>query len=240
MPRGSEGGKARKAKLSKEERSAIAKLGAQKRWGKKEEASGLSGDPINQEPFVPEPSTCAIPYEGYLTDKSESSSGTEGTVTIHSDGIPADAPVLPHVYPTYGGINRTATHPEPPKRPRAKRKSVPKAFGAAHNYAEKRLAEAIKERAECMNKLAMLNAEIPSLVQIIKALGNNQIPVEAYQVGAVPMPSFTPTAAPVPVLPPLPPAPLAQGGAIGFDPAPEEREDQFLTESGPMGGGGWR
>lgn len=46
-----------------------------------------------------------------------------------------------------------------------------KEFGKAHSYAEKRLAEAIKERAEAMGKVAMLNAEIPSLVQIIRALG---------------------------------------------------------------------
>lgn len=113
----------------------------------------------------------------------------------------------------------------PEKRPRARRRPMPKAFAGAHGYAEKRLAEAIRERAECMHKLAMLNAEIPSLVQIIKALGNSQIPAEAMQVN-------------IPDIQDSPAAgfgPVAQGGAIGFD-APDERDDQFLEEKGIMKG----
>ena len=67
-------------------------------------------------------------------------------------------------------LSRLRVEPVKPAKP-ARRKPMVKEFGKAHSYAEKRLAEAIKERAEFMAKVAMLNAEIPSLVQIIKALG---------------------------------------------------------------------
>ena len=66
-----------------------------------------------------------------------------------------------------------------------------KEFGKAHSYAEKRLAEALKERAESMNKVAMLNAEIPSLVQIIKALGMTPN-VQGFQDFTAPIPNMNP------------------------------------------------
>ena len=66
-----------------------------------------------------------------------------------------------------------------------------KEFGKAHSYAEKRLAEALKERAEAMGKVAMLNAEIPSLVQIIKALGMTPN-VQGFQDFTAPIPNMNP------------------------------------------------
>ena len=66
-----------------------------------------------------------------------------------------------------------------------------KEFGKAHSYAEKRLAEALKERAEAMGKVAMLNAEIPSLVQIIKALGMTPN-MNGFQDFTAPIPNMNP------------------------------------------------
>jgi hypothetical protein len=67
---------------------------------------------------------------------------------------------------------------------------MPKAFKGASSYAEKRLAEALKERAEYMGRVAALNAEIPSLVQVIKALGTSTIPPEAMQAYPPMMPDY--------------------------------------------------
>ena len=82
-------------------------------------------------------------------------------------------------------------HPEPPKPIQKRRKPMVKEFGKAHSYAEKRLAEALKERAEAMGKVAMLNAEIPSLVQIIKALGMTPN-MSGFQDFTAPIPNMNP------------------------------------------------
>ena len=81
-------------------------------------------------------------------------------------------------------------------------------------------------------KLAMLNAEIPSLVQIIKALGGSQITIEPVQV-SMPLDGASLNGA-------IPPIPMVQGGAVGFTSPETEREDQFLDDSGVMGGRGWK
>ena len=137
--RGSNGGKARKEKLSPERRKEIAREAAQRRWAKpkdtpKVEIIDSSLDSEDQTPpFIPP--------------------------TIQSIPAPIPTPVHP------------PAAAEPPKPIQKRRKPMVKEFGKAHSYAEKRLAEALKERAEAMGKVAMLNAEIPSLVQIIRALG---------------------------------------------------------------------
>jgi hypothetical protein len=169
--RGSNGGKARKEKLSPERRKEIGKLAAAKRWAKKNEPK-----PVD------------------LTQ---------------NNGIPVEIIGLePTTYPTYGGIKRMPLpvqaplsptpipipifpHPEPPKAVQRRRKPMVKEFGKAHSYAEKRLAEALKERAEAMGKVAMLNAEIPSLVQIIKALGMTPN-VQGFQDFTAPIPNMNP------------------------------------------------
>lgn len=140
----------------------------------------------------------------------------------------------------------TAPVPEPPRRPRKPR--MVRELGVANSYAQKRLAEAIKERAIAMNKVGMLNAEIPSLVAIIKALGNTpdlagmqdftaQIPGVPY----VP-PSMTQGGIdPAMLAPALPAVPLARGGGLGVIPeANVVDEDQFLRGDGLTAGGGWR
>ena len=143
-------------------------------------------------------------------------------------------------------VEAPTPQPSQGKRQKAKRRApVPKAFGAAHSYAEKRLAEAIRERAEAAGRVAALNAEIPSLLQIIKALkstdgnvpfqnpeiyqaserSNNYPPqgVDPYQTAAtVPQPVAS-----------MPPVPMAQGGAIGgvINDQADLPEDYFLRDN---------
>ena len=115
---------------------------------------------------------------------------------------------------------------------------APKTFRDAHSYAEKRLAAALKERAQAMNKLAMLNAEIPSLIQIINALKGQQSP-QTPALGTVEIPG---------ALAASPASPLVvrigrvQGGAgipgIGDPVDLNDDEDRFLRES-PVAGGDW-
>jgi hypothetical protein len=153
--------------------------------------------------------------------------------------------------------------PAPPQAPNRKiRKAVPKEFGKAHSYAEKRLATALKERAEYMQKVAMLNAEIPSLVQVIRALGGQVNPqaltmtMQGFPVpdgSMVPMqptvelPQMPPdgidpglyrtNVAPIPGLPP-PTAPIVPGAAMGggMDLDYQPRDDEPAQ---PKAGGGW-
>jgi hypothetical protein len=139
---------------------------------------------------------------------------------------------------------------------------MPKAFKGASSYAEKRLAEAIKQRAEYMGRVAALNAEIPSLVSVIRALGGNPM-IEPTSMQSYPLQdgSTYPVMPPVqpggdPALPPsidpalfrtngapvpgvAQPAALipnvASGGGMDLDYQPSDEEPRR-----PDGAGGWR
>ena len=104
--------------------------------------------------------------------------------------------------------------PAPVVTPKKPRKTQPKEFGKAHNYAEKRLAMALKERAEAMQRVAMLNVEIPSLVQVIRALGGTVHPQALVgPTQGVPPPDGAQFAQPQPISEPVPLPP------DGIDPA---------------------
>jgi hypothetical protein len=167
--RGANGGNARAAKLSKEQRSNIAKQAAAKRWAKKDEPKPLIAPEITKEVDY-----IAVGIKKSIVDiLHENGLHTDDEILVAKP--PSNAPLLisgptmtvPFIYRE----EPKPTPPEPPKAAQRRKKPMVKEFGKAHSYAEKRLAEALKERAEAMNKVAMLNAEIPSLVQIIKALG---------------------------------------------------------------------
>lgn len=150
---------------------------------------------------------------------------------------------------------KSAPTPEPPPPPpvevakpvKRKARPMPKAFKGASSYAEKRLAEAIKERAEAMGKVAALNAEIPSLVQIIRALGSSNVPIPQMTM-PVDMGMQTMPVMPIQMpgseianlrMPQLPHMPMAQGGAIsGADFANDPPEDAFLGGNS-LPGGSW-
>jgi hypothetical protein len=193
--RGASGGDARREKLSPERRSEIAKAAASKRWGKNgsSDPKGITGITILNGEY-----------------------GTESTVTVDVESIPepfGESPVdagPKHCPACIMGQNllkgegthllATVEHPvevnhtptpvaqAQPRKGRAK--PMPKAFKGASSYAEKRLAEALKERAEYMGRVAALNAEIPSLVQVIRALGTSTIPPEAMQSYPIPTPNY--------------------------------------------------
>ena len=251
--RGANGGNARAAKLTKEQRSAIAVMAAKKRWGKPKEEKIFSD------------SQDAERTQAFSKQLIELKSTT---VTIPSP--PEFAPSIVTTLPPSQSqpLIYIPPPPEPPKPPKIRRKPMVKEFGKAHSYAEKRLAEAIKERAEAMGKVAMLNAEIPSLVQIIKALGMTpnmngfqdftahipntmptyqqpqyQPPIEhspaapnnidpaLFQANSNPLPGLAPALANAPVV-----ANKPLGGAIDLDFVPVDDEGPEL----PKMGGGWQ
>ena len=184
--RGQNGGNARKEKLSPERRKEIAKEAAKKRWAKKDNPQPVDGalyeDGIHAEDMGLEPTTWPT-YGGI-----ERGSMPITTQNINTPSIPPppQAAPLPPPTPSY-----TPAAPEPTKVVQRRRKPMVKEFGKAHSYAEKRLAEALKERAEAMGKVAMLNAEIPSLVQIIKALGMTPN-MNGFQDFTAPIPNMNP------------------------------------------------
>jgi hypothetical protein len=251
--RGANGGNARAAKLTKEQRSAIAVMAAKKRWGKPKEEKIFSD------------SQDAERTQAFSKQLIELKSTT---VTIPSP--PEFAPSIVTTLPPSQSqpLIYIPPPPEPPKPPKIRRKPMVKEFGKAHSYAEKRLSEAIKERAEAMGKVAMLNAEIPSLVQIIKALGMTpnmngfqdftahipntmptyqqpqyQPPIEhspaapnnidpaLFQANSNPLPGLAPALANAPVV-----ANKPLGGAIDLDFVPVDDEGPEL----PKMGGGWQ
>jgi hypothetical protein len=110
---------------------------------------------------------------------------------------------------------------------------MPKAFKGASSYAEKRLAEALKERAEYMGRVAALNAEIPSLVSVIRALGGNP------NIGSGTMIAYPPMEMTYPVQPmyqhPINPSVISpqvdqMANVPNIDPA------LFKTNTGPVPG----
>ena len=237
--RGSNGGNARAAKLTKEQRSAIAVMAAKKRWAKPRE----------------------ITEQELKVGIAQISDGLKEVLVSAAAQIAPQAAPVPQPTPIY-----IPPPPEPPKPIQKRRKPMVKEFGKAHSYAEKRLAEALKERAEAMGKVAMLNAEIPSLVQIIKALGMtpntngfqdftapipnmnpyqippyqqpqtipsqdiNPIDPALYATNSNPLPGLAPAIANTPVVTNKP-----LGGAIDLDFTPTEDEGPPL----PRMGGGW-
>ena len=200
--RGSNGGKARSEKLSKEDRSRIAKEAAQRRWSKKKDD--------------PEPVPVIKTYGG---------PGATATVEITGEVIPVN--VLPLAPPIQ------EIPPQLTKKTRVK--PMPKAFKGASSYAEKRLVEALKERGECMGRLGALNVEIPSLVQVIRALGGTQVPLEALQAYPPAMGIY-----PSPDMPYMQPQPFTwpagQAALPQMPPVPNLDPGLFQANAGPVPG----
>lgn len=276
--------KPKKQKLSPAERSQIAK----DRWAKikadKAKTPALppghvtKGDVMDdlglQEPIpaplVAEQDTTQTPSELEVSGirvQIESDGGKTITTPIASiyrqnlDGsfteivggvdVGQGTPVAPTVEPP-------APQLAPAKTPKPKRYTGPKEFSVALKAAEGRLAKAINERAEAMGKLAGLNAEIPSLLQIINALkGPTNVPSVPYDFsGSVPnatgfqnpLPQFQPPVDPMDAIRAAmaaPPVSRAVGNAVQLPPdvvgtleGPDDDDpDKFIT--GPYAGGGF-
>jgi hypothetical protein len=207
------GGAARMSQLNHAGRQALGRKAAAARWGKdKSRDQGLG---IGEQ---------EKPGAGDLA----SFAGTAGIINkTHKRTRSVSAPHHPNKQKSLAGGPGAAS-----------RRPAPKEFRGAHAYAEKRLAQAIQERAQAMHKLAMLEAEIPSLVGIINALKNSS----GRAGGVTAAESVTReldlglTAARLPLLR------RAQGGAglpgIGNPVDAAEDEDVFLRES-PVAAGEW-
>ena len=143
--RGQNGGNARKEKLSPERRKEIAKEAAKKRWSKKDNPQPVDGalyeDGIHAEDMGLEPTVW--PTYGGIERGSMPMTEPNITLPLATQPVPTPQPTPIYIPPP----------PEPPKPPKSRRKPMVKEFGKAHSYAEKRLAEAIKERAEAMGKV---------------------------------------------------------------------------------------
>lgn len=156
--------------------------------------------------------------------------------------------------------NATAQQLVPVAPKKQKRYTGPKEFSVALKAAESRLAKAIVERAQASGQLAMLQAEIPSLIQIINALkGQQNVPAVPYDLSGAfnPQQAFQAPAphqyaapsnplAAIQAAMTAPPVSRASGGAMQFGPdvvgsleGPEDDDiDKFIT--GPAAaGGGW-
>lgn len=203
-------------------------------------------NPTPEQPPVAPESIVAVVEERtfqavqHMQDMLLSSSGMRAH--IESDGGKTLASVAPQLIPVA------------PKK--QKRYTGPKEFSVALKAAENRLAKAIVERAEAAGKMAMLQAEIPSLVQIISALKGQQsipaVPYDPYATNAqFQSPMSQQYVAPVNPLAAIQaamataPVSRASGGAMQFSPemvgsleGPDDDDpDRFIA--GPNAGGGW-
>lgn len=237
-------GKVKTQKLSKEQRSQIAK----DRWAKKRSAQEAT---LGVDTSIQEESPVVAIVPTPVPQPTEQPPAVPESIATGLSGTPENlTPFRPAPQLT----------PAPPKK--QKRYTGPKEFSVALKAAESRLAKALTERAEAGAKMAFLQAEIPSLLGIINALRgsqnavttlSNMQPFDPY--GGVPNPTAFQASIPQQFQDPMqafqaaqvpPPVSRASGGAIQFGPevmesleGPDDDDpDKFIT--GPAAGGkGW-
>jgi hypothetical protein len=241
LRRGANGGAARALKLSKEQRSAIAKAAAAKRWAKKDKAVkevkridvGGWDDPLGEivVDLTPETNAINITPDDLSTEKhcpaclaGESLEEGEGTHILATVEHPV---TLPAAFQDAEATVILPTPPAPPQKPpKRQSKPMPKELKTASSYAEKRLPQAIKEKADLLVEVARREAEIQELTRVIQALGGQspvgipsgptypnpayQTPQQPYQLPA-PYPEYNQPAPVVPVVTPM--KPMKAGGA---------------------------
>ena len=255
--RGSNGGAARAKKLSKEERSRIAREAASRRWSKKKnivdppENVGLNAG-IPAEITSLEPTTYAT-YGG-IERGSIPMNAPNITPPLAKDEPPQElhcsgcangdgnhfAGTVEHPFNPVTQIVDTPpvlVEPTPPpvqqKPVKRTPKPMPKEFKSASSYAEKRLPIAIKEKSEHVGAVAKLDAEINDLVRVIKALGGHVDP-QAYSQPQYPMAS--PYQAQTNVGYPYPTG--QPGTGIQAPPDPGIDPALFRVNTGPVPGAG--
>ncbi len=175
--RGSNGGNARKEKLSKERRSEIAAKAAKKRWGKKKEGATITAtveenivavNLASDDSYTSNP-TFEAPKEFHCPsciggNPLEQGLHIAGTIEHPFTPVPAQIVDSPPVF--------VEPAPAPLQKPvKRQPRPMPKEFKTASSYAERRLPLAIKEKSEHVGAVAKLDAEINDLVRVIKALG---------------------------------------------------------------------
>lgn len=214
--RGSKGGDARAAKLTKEQRSAIAKDAAKKRWAKKE--NGTSAEVAILGNIAP------IDFSKIGAISEEYSSNPVPIFTIPEAPKATEAQIEPPPAP----------RPSPPspaekgRRRAAKEKPVSKVYRQALSIAEKEYAETIEELAFHDGMAARLNAKLPRLIQTIQALGGTIDPQASVIQAYHPMMNGV--------------SHHPQQPALNYPPPPDQMPPQtfdpalFATNNGPLPG----
>jgi hypothetical protein len=205
--------KSEKPKLTKEERSAIAKEAAKRRWLNKFGADqpAIVAVEVAKSPESG-PKHCPACIAGESLEEGE---GTHILATV-------EHPVtLPAAF--QDEETSVALPPEKPQKKTAK--PMPKELRSASSYAEKRLPKAIKEKADLVVELARKEAEIQELVRVIQALGGHSpvgMPAApaangTYRPPQMPQP-YPEYAQPAPVVPDVtPPKAMKAGGVAALD-----------------------
>ena len=240
--RGSNGGNARAAKLTKEQRSAIAKKAAAKRWGKKDKVEDVS---IVSAPPLPESGGREPSINGIIPIQAETI-----TTTVHT---PPQQPIVAPQAPAVARTPSTSTPAERGRRRASKEKAVSKVYRQALSTAEKEYAETVEALAYHDEMAARLKAKLPRLIQTIRALGGtidpqaellqsrqttnypvdpsqnlpNPIDPALFQTNSGPLPGLVPAAANAPVIPNM-----AAGGAMDLDYIPKDDEEPEPLKTG--------
>lgn len=180
--RGASGGNARAAKLSKEERSAIAKQAAQRRWSNNKSESVTDGVKIPDS---------VIPVDLTTVPDSYSSATTSGAITTVpqesiAESLPYTTPIIPSPEPPKSPQKPSEPTPAEKGRRRAsKEKPVSKVYRQALSIAEKEYSETVEELAFHDEMAARMKSRLPRLIQTIRALGGTIDPqaimIEEYQ-----------------------------------------------------------
>jgi hypothetical protein len=259
--RGSNGGNARKEKLTPEQRSSIAKLAAQKRWGKTKE----------------EPEDLGYSYVNSKTGETSEPSPTPIVINESPKPIPSSfiykediKPITEHI-PAAPQALRVTPSEKGRKRASKENQTVSKVYRQALSTAEKEYEETAEKLAYHDEMAARLKARMPRLIQTVEALRGTidpQVAMQSYPMQSfnTPMQDFSDPARmnqpyqPMPTIEqnPIDPAlymtnsnplpglvPAAQnapmvpntsvGGAIDLDYSPVEDEGPKLANMG----GGW-
>jgi hypothetical protein len=265
LKRGSNGGNARSSKLTKEQRSEIARTAAAKRWSKK------SDKPVN----------VGLSYVNSKTGETSEASPT--LIVINESPSPIPIPFIYKEEPNTQPITTIEPIPVAPqalrvtpsekgrKRASKENQTVSKVYRQALSTAEKEYEETAEKLAYHDEMAARLKARMPRLIQTIRALGGTidpQVSMQSYPMQSfnTPMQDFSDPARmnqpyqPMPTIEqnPIDPAlyrtnsnplpglvPAAQnapmvpntsiGGAMDLDYSPAEDEGPKLANMG----GGW-
>jgi len=237
----------KKPKLTKEERSAVAKA----RWAKRRANDAMEEVVVTintmleqgaskESPTVPQP-------------PAEQPPAVPESVTNTPDPVMQAAGMRIQVEPDGGKTLAAAPQPAPVAPKKQKRIPVPKEFLTALKTADTLLAKAIEEYEDCQRRITYLSGSIPRLQRTVLALRNESNPdapiplPNAFNYNA-PVPQFQPYVDPLEALnaaQPTPPMSRASGGAVQFSPemvgvleGPDDDDpDRFIQ--GPNAGGGW-
>ncbi len=157
--RGSNGGNARAAKLTKEQRSDIAKKAAEKRWGAKSKENTIDTLKKADTEWL---NNHIVISDVNSTTGVTSAPSTEPLVISGGAVIPK-----PFIYKE----EKRITPAEKGRRRASKDKPVSKVYKQALSTAEKEYAETVEELSYHDEMAARLKSKLPRLIQTIRALG---------------------------------------------------------------------